>query len=581
MAHYGFKDLCSIIQNLIYDACISDTEISSLFCNESIDKEKIQIVPVDIHWGDFGTSFPLFLASRIRCKPYTIAEKIIQSFNYENDILSEVSIALNGYINFRIKDSILVSVLDSIIALNDDFGKNSLFRGKKVLIEYVSASPTGPMHIGNLRGGIIGDVLSNLYCWSGAEVIREYFVNDKGDKLERLSLSIEAKYLQMYNQDDVCFKEEWYHGSYVDSIAENLSEVHGNSLCKLDADKRRKIIFDFAVKTNLKTIAADLEKSGVCYDNWFYESDLYRRDCITQVIDTLSLKGYTYKKDGALWLKTKLLLDLINESLEKPLSKKDDLTDDVLIKSDGKVTYFAVDVAYHYNRFSIRDVDKSIDVLGSDQQGHDIRVKIALWALGIKDFNRVEMVLVHMVKLMKDGCVMKMSRRKDYAVTIDGVVNTIGKNAIRNVLGRQDYNSDLNFDYNNLNDHKICATIDYIKYAYLRSCGIINRIEKLDEVILVRNENFELLERELIFKLLQFPKIIEEAVEKTNVSIVFMYIENVAQIFHKYYSEYQVVDDLELMESRSKIVCVVNIVLKNCAQILGYNLEEEGMFAVD
>ena len=576
MAKELFENLCSEIQSVVFDACKKNMEANAETSNLKIDKEEIQIVAVNPRWGDFGTSFPLQLSARMEYSPFIVASNIANLISDNNDIFSKISATQNGYINFKIKDELLTSFLKAIISLENNYGKNELYIGKKVLVEYVSASPTGPMHIGNLRGGVIGDVLANVYRWSGAEVIREYYVNDNGDKLNRLALSIEAKYLLLYGCKDIEFETDWYQGIYVDNIAKMLSMVYGGSLCSMTSDERNKLIFNYAVKTNLKLIEDDLAKSGIRYDSWFYESELYGNNSVNAVIDYFVSKNYTYKKDGALWLKTKYLLEIINETREAPLSKKDDLTDDVLVKRNGEITYFAVDVAYHFDRITRRKMDKTIDILGSDQQGHDLRVKIALWALGIKDLERVEMVLVHMVNLMKDGKAMKMSRREDYAITVDQVVDSIGKDTIRYILGQQDYNCDLNFEYNSIHNRKISNNTNCVKQAYLQCCSILSQIDRKTEIDINNGGNLEQIERELIVKLMQFPMTILESVKKTNIVILFKYAESLSRMFHKYYLRIQDTNGIIII-SCSEIVQSVKIVFENCADLLGYDLTEYDM----
>lgn len=363
-------------------------------------------IPADTSHGDFATNAAMVCARTFRCAPRKVAEAICQNLVLEGSGIERVEIAGPGFINFFLGRGWFSEVVHSVLAQGDAYGRTSFGSGEKVQVEFVSANPTGPMHMGNARGGAIGDCLAAALDWAGYEVTREFYVNDAGNQIEKFGRSLEARYLQIYQGEDaVEFPEDGYHGDDIKARAQEFADLHGNRLVQADGPDRRRELIGYALPKNIEKLRQDLESYRIAYDVWFLESTLHN-GAIDQAIQRLSDRGMTYEKEGALWYKA------TENGGEK---------DEVLVRANGFPTYFAADIAYHYNKFAVRGFDRVINVWGADHHGHVARLKGAMDAIGL-DGSKLDIVLMQLVRLMKDGKPYKMSKRTGKAISLTDLI---------------------------------------------------------------------------------------------------------------------------------------------------------------
>lgn len=387
-------------------------------------------IPADTSHGDFATNAAMVCARTFRCAPRKVAEAICQNLVLEGSGIERVEIAGPGFINFFLSRGWFSEVVHSVLAQGDAYGRTSFGSGEKVQVEFVSANPTGPMHMGNARGGAIGDCLAAALDWAGYEVTREFYVNDAGNQIEKFGRSLEARYLQIYQGEDaVEFPEDGYHGDDIKARAQEFADLHGNRLVQADGPDRRRELIGYALPKNIEKLRQDLESYRIAYDVWFLESTLHN-GAIDQAIQRLSDRGMTYEKEGALWYKA------TENGGEK---------DEVLVRANGFPTYFAADIAYHYNKFAVRGFDRVINVWGADHHGHVARLKGAMDAIGL-DGSKLDIVLMQLVRLMKDGKPYKMSKRTGKAVSLTDLIEEVPVDAARFYFNMREPNSTFDFD---------------------------------------------------------------------------------------------------------------------------------------
>ena len=376
-------------------------------------------IPKDTANGDYAANYAMASAKLMRMPPRKVAETLVSNMELDGSWFESVDVAGPGFMNFRMGGKWYSDVLKNVAEEGDSFCNCNIGEGKKLMVEFVSANPTGPMHMGNARGGVLGDALASVLSRAGYNVWREFYVNDAGNQIEKFAGSIEARALQLLKGEDaVEFPEDGYHGDDIKELAKLFCEKYGEGWLELPTTERHKMMAEFGLSVNLPKMKRDLARYGIEYDQWFLESSLHESGYVADSVQKLTEAGYTYEKDGALWLHTsKILSDKLLAAGKKPENiEKLELKDDVLRRANGFYTYFAADIAYHRNKFEQRGFDKVINVWGADHHGHVARLKGAMDALGLDGEHRLDIVLMQLVKLMRGGEVVRMSKRTGKAI---------------------------------------------------------------------------------------------------------------------------------------------------------------------
>ena len=360
-------------------------------------------IPKDTANGDYTTTFCLAAAKALKKNPRELAQLLLDNMELSGSYFTSAAMAGPGFLNFTLGTRWFGETVRAVQQAGKAYGENDTLRGKKYMVEFVSANPTGPMHMGNARGGVLGDTLASVLQKSGADVWREFYVNDAGNQIEKFAKSLEARYFQIFKGEDaVEFPEDGYHGDDIRELAQLYADAHGDSLLNADEKTRHDALAQFGMAHNIPKMKADLARYGIQYDEWFFESSLHESGYVADSVAELTKRGYTYEKDGALWLKTSEIL----AAQLKAAGKTDEaiaklgLKDDVLRRANGFYTYFAADIAYHRNKFAVRGFDKVINIWGADHHGHVARLKGAMDALGLDGAHRLDIVLMQLVKLV-------------------------------------------------------------------------------------------------------------------------------------------------------------------------------------
>ncbi len=521
-------------------------------------------IPADTSHGDFATNAAMVCARTFRCAPRKVAEAICQNLVLEGSGIERVEIAGPGFINFFLSQGWFSEVVHSVLAQGDAYGRTSFGSGEKVQVEFVSANPTGPMHMGNARGGAIGDCLAAALDWAGYEVTREFYVNDAGNQIEKFGRSLEARYLQIYQGEDaVEFPEDGYHGDDIKARAQEFADLHGNRLVQADGPDRRRELIGYALPKNIEKLRQDLESYRIAYDVWFLESTLHN-GAIDQAIQRLSDRGMTYEKEGALWYKA------TENGGEK---------DEVLVRANGFPTYFAADIAYHYNKFAVRGFDRVINVWGADHHGHVARLKGAMDAIGL-DGSKLDIVLMQLVRLMKDGKPYKMSKRTGKAVSLTDLIEEVPVDAARFYFNMREPNSTFDFDLDLAIEQSAQNPVYYVQYAHARICSILRKLA--EEGVSPRActaDELDAMDRpfetELIRCLARFPQEIVETARSYDPAKLTKYAVEAATLFHKFYDKCRIRGEAEpLMQARLNLCLAVRTVLRNVLTILKITVPE-------
>ena len=521
-------------------------------------------IPADTSHGDFATNAAMVCARTFRCAPRKVAEAICQNLVLEGSGIERVEIAGPGFINFFLGRGWFSEAVHSVLAQGDAYGRTSFGNGEKVQVEFVSANPTGPMHMGNARGGAIGDCLAAALDWAGYEVTREFYVNDAGNQIEKFGRSLEARYLQIYQGEDaVEFPEDGYHGDDIKARAQEFADLHGNRLVQADGPDRRRELIGYALPKNIEKLRQDLESYRIAYDVWFLESTLHN-GAIDQAIQRLSDRGMTYEKEGALWYKA------TENGGEK---------DEVLVRANGFPTYFAADIAYHYNKFAVRGFDRVINVWGADHHGHVARLKGAMDAIGL-DGSKLDIVLMQLVRLMKDGKPYKMSKRTGKAISLTDLIEEVPVDAARFYFNMREPNSTFDFDLDLAIEQSSQNPVYYVQYAHARICSILRKLA--EEGVSPRACTADELdamdgpfETELIRCLARFPQEIVETARSYDPAKLTKYAVEAATLFHKFYDKCRIRGEAEpLMQARLNLCLAVRTVLRNVLTILKITVPE-------
>ena len=508
--------------------------------------------------GDYSTNVAMAGARAFKKAPRMIAEAIASCIDLDGTAFDRVEIAGPGFMNFFLSQQFYSNVLKDVFSCGKDYGKSDYGQGKRVLVEFVSANPTGPMHIGNARGGAIGDCLASVLDWAGFSVNREFYVNDAGNQIEKFATSLEVRYLQHYDPS-VELPEDAYHGQDIVEHAENFIKEYGDKYVNADSKERRKALVDFALPKNIAGLERDLGRYRITYDKWFRESTLHNDGSVQKVIDALKEKGVTYEQDGALWFKA---------------SEYGNDKDIVLVRANGLPTYIVPDIAYHYNKLVTRGYDKAIDVLGADHHGYVPRMKAALTALGL-DASRLDCVIMQMVRLVRDGETIKLSKRSGKAITLNTLIDEVPLDAARFFFNLREPNSHFDFDLELAAKQSSENPVYYVQYAHARICSIIKKAQEQgvelktpsdDELALLNSKE----EKDLIRHLSLLTDEIVSAAKSYDPAKITHYVIELATLFHKFYNAQRVMlDDNEgLMQARLFLCKAVKDTIYNILTML-------------
>lgn len=542
--------------------------------------------PADVSHGDFSCNAAMASAKTLRNNPRAIGQMIADAAVLDGTVFEKIEVAGPGFLNFFISPLWFNETVGEVISSGSDYGKTELGNGKRVLVEFVSANPTGPMHIGNARGGALGDSLSSVLQFAGYEVEREFYVNDAGNQIEKFGKSLSIRYMQIadgnkadviasYGDEDVCRKifedeenfpmpEDVYKGVDIIEHAYNFYKINGDKFVNADEESRKSALVEYALPLNIDGLERDLKKYRIVYDTWFRESSLHKNGAVKQIVDMLTEKGQTYEKDGAIWFKA---------------SDFGDDQDRVLVRANGIPTYFVPDIAYHYNKLVTRGFDKAIDILGADHHGYIARMKAALTALGV-DASKLDIVIMQMVMLVRNGETVKLSKRSGKAITLSTLLDEVPIDAARFFFNLRDPNTHLEFDLELAIEESSNNPVFYVQYAHARICSILRRMEEEGtgyKNIPVNELNYSHpAELALIRHIAALPDCINEAAKDYNPSKITKYLCDLAQLFHKFYDNCKIKGEEEnTLQSRLSLCVATKTVFKNLLDLLKVDAPEK------
>lgn len=539
-------------------------------------------VPGDVKNGDFSSNVAMVSSKVFRMNPRRIGEIILENICLDGTYLERCEIAGPGFLNFYLSPAYYSAILKDVRASGKDYGRSNYGQGKKVNVEFVSANPTGPMHMGNARGGALGDCLAAIMDYAGFDVSREFYINDAGNQIEKFGLSLDIRYQQYFKGEDfITLPEDSYHGEDIKERAKEFADIYGDSYLEKSEEERRKALVDFALPKNIDNMKATLSKYRIEYDKWFNESIVHNNGELASTIELLKKNGLTYEKDGALWYKnievqTKMLL---SQGKTQDAIDKLELKDDVLIRANGNPTYFAADIAYHRNKLEVRKFDKAIDIWGADHHGHVARMKSALDAIGV-DSSRLDVILMQLVRLTRNGEAVRMSKRTGKAITLVDLLEEIPVDASRFLFNMREAGSQMDFDLDLAVEQSSKNPVYYCQYAHARICSIIKKINADGiEIRDCTDKELQLLtdesEKDIIRHLASLTGEIVEAVKKYDPAKITRYAIELATLFHKFYNSCRVVcDDEALMQARVYLSICVRDTMKNVLNMLKIDAPE-------
>ena len=521
-------------------------------------------VPADKQNGDYATNAAMAHARAFRMPPMRIAGAILERLDLQGSYFSHCEAAGAGFLNFTLAPSFYADVLCEVKEAGENYGHIDLYTGKRALVEFVSANPTGPMHVGNARGGAIGDSLAELLTWAGYETEREFYINDGGNQIEKFGLSLDIRYRQHFG-DPVEMPEDSYHGQDIVEHAEKFAELYGDRYLGVPEAERRRALVEYALPLNIAGLERDLLKYKIRYDTWFRESALHESGAAKAVVELLTARGYTYEQDGALWFRAEQF------GCDK---------DFVLRRSNGFYTYIVPDIAYHYNKLCIRNFDIAIDVLGADHHGYVPRLKAALTALGI-DADRLKIVLMQMVNLMQDGKPVKLSKRSGKAITLVTLLDEMPIDAARFFFNLREANTHCDIDLELAVEQSAQNPVYYCQYAHARICSIFRKLEANgyayggftpEQALLLEEPE----ERELIRFIAALPAETETGARELDPSRMTRYAVELATLFHKFYNACRCdVQNADLKAARLGLCACTRTVLANVLGLLKVDAPSE------
>ena len=540
-------------------------------------------IPKDPQNGDYASSVAMAGAKAMKMAPRAIAQALVDHMDLAGTIFSSVEIAGPGFMNFRLGGKWFADTVSGIETAGEKYGENDTLAGRKYMVEFVSANPTGPMHMGNARGGVLGDTLASVLQKSGADVWREFYVNDAGNQIEKFAKSLEARYFQIIKGEDaVEFPEDGYHGDDIRELAQAFYENEGDKYLDCDEKTRHDALAQFGLSVNIPKMKSDLARYGIQYDQWFFESSLHDSGYVADTVQALTDRGYTYEKDGALWLKTSDILaaQLRQEGKSDEAIEKLGLKDDVLRRANGFYTYFAADIAYHRNKFAVRGFDKVINIWGADHHGHVARLKGAMDALGLDGQHRLDIVLMQLVKLVRDGETVRMSKRTGKAISLTDLLDEIPVDACRWFFNAKP-ETQMEFDLGLAVREDSENPVYYVQYAYARICTLVKALAaegytvpaaaEADLYALTADED-----KALIKQLAQYPAVVQLAARDYDPSFINRYLVELAAAFHKFYNACRIKGEAEnVLLARLKLADIARAVLKNGMTLIGCSAPEK------
>ena len=572
------KDQAASLAMAAYEAAVADG---------TLPRAEVKTAPVEIPKdtanGDFTTTFALAASKALRQPPRNIAQALLDHMQLEGTYFASAEIAGPGFLNFRLNPSWYAGVMEAVESEGADYGTNDGLRGKKIMVEFVSANPTGPMHMGNARGGVLGDTLASVLTACGADVTREFYVNDAGHQTDKFAHSIEARYPQLsQGAGNVPFPEDGYQGGDIRDLAQAYYDANGEKLLNVPAGERQAELAQYGLSVNLPKMKTDLQRYKISYDNWFYESTLHESGYVAETVALLTERGWTYEKDGALWLRT---ADIMRENLLKAGKKekdieKLDLKDDVLRRANGFYTYFAADIAYHRNKFAVRGFDKVINVWGADHHGHVARLKGALDALGLNGSEKLDIVLMQLVKLLRDGEVVRMSKRTGKAISLSDLLDEVSVDAARWYFNAKP-DTQMDFDLGLAVREDSENPIYYVEYAHARICSLLRAMEAEGVTVPAQSGvDMSLLSGEtevaLIKQISQFCEEIRLAARDYDPSHINRYLQELAGCFHRFYNACRIKgEEPAVQAARLKLADDTRVVLRNGLKLIGVDAPEK------
>lgn len=520
-------------------------------------------VPADRMHGDFAVNAAMVWTKLFRMPPRAIADIIVNNLSLDGTFIDRAEVAGPGFINLFLSDRYYAAIVSDVLEKGEDYGSSDIGKGQKVMVEFVSANPTGPMHIGNARGGALGDCLAAVLSKAGYDVTREFYVNDAGNQIAKFGASLEARYLQIYKSETE-FPEDGYHGADITERAKEFAAINGDAYVEASEEERRKALVDYALPLNIKGLEDDLLKYRIKYDVWFKESSLYESGAIDDILKILREKGLLYEKDGAVWYKA---------------TEYGDEKDEVLVRANGNPTYFAGDIAYHYNKFAVRGFDRVINVWGADHHGHVARLKGAMNAVGL-DGDKLDIVLMQLVRLVRDGEVVKVSKRTGKSITLKTLLDEVPLDAARFIFNSKEPNTHLEFDLDLAVEQSSQNPVYYVQYAHARICSILRNLSAegieprkctKDQLTLLKAPE----ERELIRRISEFTGEIEASAKSYDSARITRYVYDVATLFHKFYNSCRVKNDnADLMQARIALCIAAKTVISNILAMLKISAPE-------
>lgn len=529
------------------------------------EKEIPEIIlekPNNPEHGDFAANVAMQLARIAGKAPRKIAEEIVEKIDQDAAKIKEIEIAGPGFINFFMQSDFLGDLVPVILKAGAAYGTSDIGKGKKVQVEFVSVNPTGLLHLGHARGAAYGDVLCNVLAATGHEVDREYYINDAGNQIDHLALSIETRYLEALGLEAE-MPEDGYHGEDIVAIAKDIINESGDAWVHKEGEERVAYFKEYGLKYLLENIATDLRNFRVEFDHWFSERSLYEEGQIIDVLADLAIEGYTYEKEGATWLRSTAFSD------DK---------DRVLVKGDGSYTYLTPDIAYHQNKFS-RGYDQIINVWGADHHGYVARLRAALLALGYED-ERFSVKIIQMVSLLEQGKTLRMSKRSGNAVSLRELMDEVGIDAVRYYFVTRSNDSQLDFDVELARKQSTDNPVYYVQYAHARICTMLEQAEKQG---FMEDQTFDpkLLQTEkevdLLTKLGAYPQVLAEAAKNHAPHQVTQYVFDLAALLHRFYNAEKVLDEdhMDMTKARIALMKAVQITIANALKIIGVSAPEK------
>ncbi|KQL39860.1 arginine--tRNA ligase [Bacillus sp. FJAT-25509] len=543
----------------------NEIEAAVLKAGLATEEQLPQVVletPKDKAHGDFSTNMAMQLARVAKKAPRMIAEELINSFDQSKASIRKVEIAGPGFINFYMDNSYLTDLIPAIIKSGNEYGQTNFGNGEKILVEFVSANPTGDLHLGHARGAAFGDSLCNILDKAGYEVTREYYINDAGNQINNLTLSVEARYMQALGMDKE-MPADGYHGADIIEIGKTLAAEFGDRYINEPEEARYKFFREYGLKLEMEKLQRDLRNFRVEFDVWYSETSLYKNGKVLEALDDLKQRGETYEEEGATWFRSTTYGDDKNR---------------VLIKSDGSYTYLTPDIAYHRDKLS-RGADKLIDILGADHHGYIPRMKAAIQALGY-NADTLEVEIIQMVQLYQDGEKVKMSKRTGKAVTLRDLMEEVGTDATRYFFAMRGCDSHLDFDMDLAVSKSNENPVYYSQYAHARVCSILRQGEEMGIVYngeadysLVSSEK----EYELLKKLGEFPAAVSLAASKRTPHHITNYVFELAGTFHSFYNAEKVLDAENFEKSKARLALMksVQVTLQNALALVGVSAPEK------